>query len=201
MGRSKTRESILFRTVILTCISEQRKSLKDLLEDLKHPELLGKQQDLWQNFLTDVLFDESCAEDRFFKGLYTSRRISRNFGKELAKKRREKEKILHEALAAAQLALETAPDDIRHQTDLVEAEGNLKEFLEIKSDWIMEAAKVKWLNTDSQCPTFVCNTFKQQAVAKDISRLKDDRGNIVSDWMGVSEIARNHFIKLFGTAP
>lgn len=59
----------------------------------------------------------------------------------------------------------------------------------------------RWLKEDNQCPTFVYTSFKQQSIAKDIPSLRNEVGVLVPRWHGVSIIARNHFMNLFGNAP
>lgn len=50
------------------------------------------------------------------------------------------------------------------QANLAIAEVQLKEFLSIKTNWMMEIARQKWLMTERQCSTALVAMFKSQAI-------------------------------------
>lgn len=85
--------------------------------------------------------------------------ITRTYGKEKAILR-EKETGLYEKVSEAQLNLERDPQSIAYQATLAMAEVELKEFLAIKTDWMMDIERQKWLMADSQCSAALAATFK-----------------------------------------
>lgn len=88
---------------------------------LDHPDMRPKLLNHWKELLDVVIQDDSLVEDKFYKGLYESRRMCRTFGKDMVEKRRERERLLQALLAAAQLKLESDPNDLQAQTELAEA--------------------------------------------------------------------------------
>lgn len=65
-------------------------------------------------------------------------------------------------MVEAQKALEQDPQDMELQVALVIAKVDLKEFLAIRTDWIMEIAQQKWLSTQGHYSPTLAATFKQQ---------------------------------------
>lgn len=153
---------------------------------------------LWEEIRSSVEQDGSNVDRKFFNGLYESKKITRSYEKERAKQRREKEGDLKAKLALAQVALEWGPQCPSLQASLAIAEIEMKEFLSTKTRWIMEIARQKWLLTNTQCLPALAATFRQQAIQKEITSLKDEDGIVQTAWKEISETTRRHFVRLFG---
>lgn len=83
------------------------------------------------------------AVELLFRGIYHSKRITYTFGKDQAKRKIEKEFVLREILVVAQLALENGPQSATHLAAMEAADGNMEEFLETQSKWLLETAQRK----------------------------------------------------------
>lgn len=143
--------------------------------------------------------DEADIEKIFLKGLFESKRITRTFGKDKAKQRKEKQWTLQDKLTLAQVALEGDPQNAGLQATLAIAEVEMKDFLTIKTDWMLEIVQQKWLSVDNLCSTALAATFKQQAQQNEILSLWDEEGNIQTAWEELVGTTRRHFQNLFGT--
>lgn len=73
---------------------------------------------IWQEISTENDWEDANICDLFLKGMYRSRRATRTFGKVMAKQKQDKGKHLHDALANAQLAIESNPDDILIRSEI-----------------------------------------------------------------------------------
>lgn len=146
----------------------------------------------------EMPLDGIDVEKIFLRGTFESKRITRTYGKEKVKPRKEKERLLNEKVAMAQVALELEPQDMGLQATLAIVEVELKDFLAIKIEWMLQIAQKKWLMVENQCSTTLAATFKQQALQKEILSLKDEVGNIQTAWEEVAKMARRHFMRLFG---
>lgn len=121
--------------------------------------------------------------------------MTRTYGKEKARQRREKEEDLKNKLALAEVALERDPQCTSLQATLAIAEVEMKEFLLAKTRWIMDIAKQKWLLSNSQCLPAPATTFRQQASQKEINSLKDEDGIVQTAWKEISETTKMSFCK------
>lgn len=70
--------------------------------------------------------------------------------------------------------------------------------MEAKTSWMLETAKLRWQQQRGLTKP-IAATFKQQSVNKDISKLKDDAGDVKTTWEDIIQIARRHFVNLVGT--
>lgn len=103
------------------------------------------------------------------------------------------------ALAKAQVELENDPNSRDTQSKLRDAESAMKTFREEQVSWMLEAAQIKWDQENGIRPTYICASFKQQAVQKDIAKLQDEDGNVKTAWTDLANIANTLFTKLLGT--
>lgn len=82
---------------------------------------------------------------------------------------------------------------------LKEAEDALKDFQPENIKWMMEIMQQKWLQTDGNVSTRIYASFKQDAIRKGIHQLKDEEGNIKTQWEELVAITHIHFVSLLGT--
>lgn len=65
----------------------------------------------------------------------------------------------------------------------------------------MEIAEIKWLLPGSKCPLYICASFKQQAIQREISAMHDAHGNLQKQKSrdGMAAVIKEHVVKLLGT--
>lgn len=100
---------------------------------------------------------------------------------------------LRSALSAAQIALQTHPQDTSYQDDLHRTSEHLKEFEASKAEWI----KARWIQDGDKCSSLFFRSFKQMSKATEISAVINDDGAILRRWEDMAKEAVAHFEKLF----
>lgn len=63
----------------------------------------------------------------------------------------------------------------------------------------MEATQVNWLQANGFCAPYICTSFKQQAIQRDINKLKNAQGEIQMAWSELAKISKLHFSNLVRT--
>lgn len=52
---------------------------------------------------------------------------------------------------------------------------------------------------DDRCTIAICATFRQQALEKEVTKLRDATGAIKTPWEDLTKISRENFVTLFGS--
>lgn len=148
------------------------------ISDLEDVSLKEKLVGLWERLQTKSQEEHLTSTCAFFKSIYQSRRITHIYRKMKANKSREKEARLQREFGKAQIVLETDLQAIQAQIDMASAKAKQTTFQDKLTWWMMETAQVKWLQFNGRYAPYTCTSFKQQAIQKHISSLKDDDGVI-----------------------
>lgn len=59
---------------------------------------------------------------------------------------------------------------------------------------MMDYIQRKWIQAEGNINARICASFKQEAIHKEVKKLRDEEGVIRSKWEEIAEIPRQHFL-------
>lgn len=134
----------------------------------------------------------------FHKCITEARKIDRCWGKRMAQERRQRLDSLQERLAAAQLHLETHPDDVEFQAEVLTAREFLHDFHATQAAWVDTVIQARWIAAGDKSSKLFYKQFKGLAAAKDIPELLTDEGVSEKTWEGMARMATEFFSNILG---